>query len=53
MPHTRDDWSMLVVILGSTINPLSMFWPASEEVEEGNAQVSARSLNQRSNRPRT
>jgi hypothetical protein len=25
MPHTRDEWSMLVVILGSTISPLSVF----------------------------
>jgi NRAMP (natural resistance-associated macrophage protein)-like metal ion transporter len=34
MPHTRDEWSMLVAILGTTISPYLFFWQASEEVEE-------------------
>jgi NRAMP (natural resistance-associated macrophage protein)-like metal ion transporter len=32
--HTRDEWSMLVAILGTTISPYLFFWQASEEVEE-------------------
>src|ERR1700688_3715060 len=34
MPHTRDEWSMLVAILGTTISPYLFFWQAREEVEE-------------------
>src|SRR6267378_2479063 len=34
MPHTRDEWSTLVAILGATISPYLFFWQASEEVEE-------------------
>jgi Mn2+/Fe2+ NRAMP family transporter len=34
MPHTREEWSMLVAILGTTISPYLFFWQASEEVEE-------------------
>jgi NRAMP (natural resistance-associated macrophage protein)-like metal ion transporter len=34
LPHTRDEWSMLVAILGTTISPYLFFWQASEEVEE-------------------
>ena len=34
MPHTGDQWSMLVAILGTTISPYLFFWQASEEVEE-------------------
>jgi len=34
MPRTRDEWSMLVAILGTTISPYLFFWQASEEVEE-------------------
>ena len=34
MPHSRDEWSMLVAILGTTISPYLFFWQASEEVEE-------------------
>jgi NRAMP (natural resistance-associated macrophage protein)-like metal ion transporter len=37
MPHTRDEWSMLVAILGTTISPYLFFWKASEEVEEEKA----------------
>ena len=37
MPHTRDEWSMLVAILGITISPYLFFWQASEEVEEEKA----------------
>ena len=34
VPHTRDEWSMLVAILGTTISPYLFFWQTSEEVEE-------------------
>ena len=34
MPHHRDEWAMLVAILGTTISPYLFFWQASEEVEE-------------------
>jgi NRAMP (natural resistance-associated macrophage protein)-like metal ion transporter len=34
MPHSRNEWSMLVAILGTTISPYLFFWQASEEVEE-------------------
>jgi NRAMP (natural resistance-associated macrophage protein)-like metal ion transporter len=37
MPHSRDEWSMLVAILGTTISPYLFFWQASEEVEEEKA----------------
>jgi NRAMP (natural resistance-associated macrophage protein)-like metal ion transporter len=37
MPHTKDEWSMLVAILGTTISPYLFFWQASEEVEEEKA----------------
>jgi NRAMP (natural resistance-associated macrophage protein)-like metal ion transporter len=37
LPHTRDEWSMLVAILGTTISPYLFFWQASEEVEEEKA----------------
>jgi Mn2+/Fe2+ NRAMP family transporter len=32
--RTRDEWSTLVAILGTTISPYLFFWQASEEVEE-------------------
>ena len=34
MPHSRDEWSMLVAILGTTISPYLFFWQTSQEVEE-------------------
>ncbi|HEV2962112.1 MAG TPA: Nramp family divalent metal transporter [Candidatus Angelobacter sp.] len=37
LPHTREEWSMLVAILGTTISPYLFFWQASEEVEEEKA----------------
>ena len=37
MPHTRDEWSTLVAILGTTISPYLFFWQGSEEVEEEKA----------------
>jgi NRAMP (natural resistance-associated macrophage protein)-like metal ion transporter len=37
IPHTRDEWSMLVAILGTTISPYLFFWQSSEEVEEEKA----------------
>jgi NRAMP (natural resistance-associated macrophage protein)-like metal ion transporter len=36
-PHTRDEWSTLVAILGTTISPYLFFWQSSEEVEEEKA----------------
>ena len=37
LPHTRNEWSMLVAILGTTISPYLFFWQSSEEVEEEKA----------------
>ncbi len=37
LPRTRNEWSMLVAILGTTISPYLFFWQASEEVEEEKA----------------
>jgi NRAMP (natural resistance-associated macrophage protein)-like metal ion transporter len=37
LPHSRDEWSMLVAILGTTISPYLFFWQASQEVEEEKA----------------
>ena len=34
MPHSRNEWAMLVAILGTTISPYLFFWQTSEEVEE-------------------
>jgi NRAMP (natural resistance-associated macrophage protein)-like metal ion transporter len=34
MPHSKNEWSMLVAILGTTISPYLFFWQTSEEVEE-------------------
>lgn len=34
LPHTRDQWQMLVALLGTTISPYLFFWQASSEVEE-------------------
>jgi NRAMP (natural resistance-associated macrophage protein)-like metal ion transporter len=34
LPHSKDEWAMLVAILGTTISPYLFFWQASEEVEE-------------------
>ncbi len=34
LPHTRNEWAMLVAILGTTISPYLFFWQTSEEVEE-------------------
>ena len=34
IPHSKDEWSMLVAILGTTISPYLFFWQTSEEVEE-------------------
>lgn len=36
-PHSKDEWSMLVAILGTTISPYLFFWQASQEVEEEKA----------------
>jgi NRAMP (natural resistance-associated macrophage protein)-like metal ion transporter len=34
IPHSRNEWAMLVAILGTTISPYLFFWQTSEEVEE-------------------
>jgi Mn2+/Fe2+ NRAMP family transporter len=34
IPHSTNEWSTLVAILGTTISPYLFFWQASEEVEE-------------------
>jgi NRAMP (natural resistance-associated macrophage protein)-like metal ion transporter len=37
VPHSRNEWSTLVAILGTTISPYLFFWQTSEEVEEEKA----------------
>ncbi len=37
IPHSQNEWSTLVAILGTTISPYLFFWQASQEVEEGKA----------------
>jgi NRAMP (natural resistance-associated macrophage protein)-like metal ion transporter len=37
MPHSKDEWSTVVAILGTTISPYLFFWQTSEEVEEEKA----------------
>jgi Mn2+/Fe2+ NRAMP family transporter len=37
LPASREEWSMLVAILGTTISPYLFFWQASQEVEEEKA----------------
>jgi NRAMP (natural resistance-associated macrophage protein)-like metal ion transporter len=37
IPHSKDEWSTLVAILGTTISPYLFFWQTSEEVEEEKA----------------
>ncbi|HSP15370.1 MAG TPA: divalent metal cation transporter [Thermoanaerobaculia bacterium] len=34
VPRTREAWSTVVAILGTTISPYLFFWQASQEVEE-------------------
>ena len=36
-PNSKEQWSMLVAILGTTISPYLFFWQASQEVEEEKA----------------
>ncbi|MBC7658148.1 MAG: divalent metal cation transporter [Chitinophagaceae bacterium] len=36
-PQSKDQWVMLVAILGTTISPYLFFWQASQEVEEEKA----------------
>ena len=37
IPHRREEWEMLVAILGTTISPYLFFWQATQEVEEQKA----------------
>jgi NRAMP (natural resistance-associated macrophage protein)-like metal ion transporter len=34
LPRTKDGWSTLVALLGTTISPYLFFWQTAEEVEE-------------------
>lgn len=34
LPHSREEWSTLVAILGTTISPYLFFWQTSAEIEE-------------------
>jgi len=38
LPATREGWSTLVAIFGTTISPYLFFWQASQEVEEEKAK---------------
>ena len=35
-PHTKEGWSMVVALLGTTVSPYLFFWQCSQEVEEMN-----------------
>jgi NRAMP (natural resistance-associated macrophage protein)-like metal ion transporter len=37
LPRTKDGWSILVALLGTTISPYLFFWQSSQEVEEEKA----------------
>jgi Mn2+/Fe2+ NRAMP family transporter len=37
LPQTKEGWSMLVALLGTTISPYLFFWQTSQEVEEEKA----------------
>ena len=37
LPRTKDGWSTLVALLGTTISPYLFFWQTSQEVEEEKA----------------
>jgi NRAMP (natural resistance-associated macrophage protein)-like metal ion transporter len=37
LPKTKDGWSTLVALLGTTISPYLFFWQTSQEVEEEKA----------------
>jgi Mn2+/Fe2+ NRAMP family transporter len=37
LPRTKEGWSTLVALLGTTISPYLFFWQASQEVEEEKA----------------
>ncbi|HEY2292866.1 MAG TPA: Nramp family divalent metal transporter [Thermoanaerobaculia bacterium] len=37
LPRTKDGWSTLVALLGTTISPYLFFWQTAEEVEEEKA----------------
>jgi Mn2+/Fe2+ NRAMP family transporter len=37
LPRTKEGWSMLVALLGTTISPYLFFWQTSQEVEEEKA----------------
>jgi NRAMP (natural resistance-associated macrophage protein)-like metal ion transporter len=37
-PSSRDEWSTLVAILGTTISPYLFFWQTAQEVEEEKAK---------------
>ncbi len=34
LPRNKEEWSMLVAILGTTISPYLFYWQSSQEVEE-------------------
>jgi NRAMP (natural resistance-associated macrophage protein)-like metal ion transporter len=46
LPRTRDGWSTLVALLGTTISPYLFFWQTAEEVEEEKA-MGRKTLGQR------
>jgi NRAMP (natural resistance-associated macrophage protein)-like metal ion transporter len=52
MPHTRDEWSTLVAILGTTISPYLFFWQASEKWKRQRWQVRVRLPNGEEQRSR-
>jgi Mn2+/Fe2+ NRAMP family transporter len=53
MPHARDEWSMLVAILGTTISPYLFFWQAMKRLKKKKRPVSIRFLSGEERRPKT
>ena len=38
LPHTKDDITLMIAILGTTISPYLFFWQAGQEIEEQKAE---------------
>lgn len=44
LPRSRDEWMMLVAVLGTTVSPYMFFWQAALELEEQRATPGERPL---------
>jgi len=52
VPRTREAWSTIVALLGTTISPYLFFWQASNEVEEEKALGRRRVMDRQGASPR-